>query len=396
MEAVQFGAGNIGRGFIGKILADAGWKVVFADVDTTVVGILSKERSYQVDVVGEMTRHEVVSGVDAVSSQGDDVIGLLKTADLVTTAVGPAVLSKIAPTLARGITARLAAGNHAPLNIIACENTIRGTTQLKNAILPLLPSELIPAVEAHIGFADSAVDRIVPPAPRQADQPLMVAVEEFSEWIVDRTQLRGWPHEIAGMELTDNLPAFIERKLFTLNTGHAVTAYLGFLKGCETIRDAITQPLIHDVVRGAMEESGAVLIRRYGFVPSQHLAYIGKVLGRFANPHLHDDVRRVGREPIRKLGKDDRLIRPLLGTLEFGVPHESLVKGIAAALCYRNDEDAQAVEMQRILAGDGAAAALAQFTQNALPAPVAEEIAAAWRVSQVQLSAARPSQLAME
>lgn len=380
MRAIHFGAGNIGRGFIGKILADAGWAVTFADVNETLVGQIARDGRYPVDIVGSGSRREEVTNVTAVSSIGDEIVALMASADLITTAVGPAVLPKIAPTIARGLEARVASGKHAPLNIIACENTIRGTTQLKDAVFGHLPAAIAAVVEIEVGFADSAVDRIVPPAPPVEGEPLAVTVEEFSEWIVDRGQLKGWTHDIPGMELTDNLMAFVERKLFTLNTGHAITAYLGFERGMPTIRDAIENASIHAVVKAAMEESGAVLIRRYGFDPAKHAAYIEKILGRFANPFIRDDVARVGREPLRKLGKGDRLIRPLLGTLEYGLPHANLVKGIAAALHYRNDSDPQAVEMQAAIAEVGIAAAVDRFSGNALPVEVLAEIAAAAQI----------------
>ncbi len=380
MRAIHFGAGNIGRGFIGKILADAGWSVTFADVNETLVSQIKRDGRYPVDIVGSGSRREEVTGVTAVSSIGDDIVALIASADLVTTAVGPAVLPKIAPTIARGLEARVASGKHAPLNIIACENTIRGTTQLKEAVFGHLPASVAAVVEIEVGFADSAVDRIVPPAPPVEGEPLAVTVEEFSEWIVDRTQLKGWTHDIRGMELTDDLMAFVERKLFTLNTGHAITAYLGFEKGLPTIRDAIEDAGIRAIVKAAMEESGAVLIRRYGFDPAKHAAYIEKILGRFANPFIRDDVARVGREPLRKLGKGDRLIRPLLGTLEYGLPHQNLVKGIAAALHYRNEGDPQAVEMQTVLSEVGVAAAVDRFSGNALPTEVLAEIAAAAQI----------------
>lgn len=380
MRAIHFGAGNIGRGFIGKILADAGWSVTFADVNETLVGLIARNGRYPVDIVGSGNRREEVTGVTAISSIGDDIISMIASVDLVTTAVGPAILPKIAPTIARGLEARVAAGNQAPLNIIACENTIRGTTQLKEAVFSHLPAQTAQIVESSVGFADSAVDRIVPPAPPVEGEPLAVTVEEFSEWIVDKTQLKGWAHSIPGMELTDNLMAFVERKLFTLNTGHAITAYLGFEKGLPTIRDAIESAEIRAIVKAAMEESGAVLIRRYGFDPAKHAAYIEKILGRFANPFIRDDVARVGREPLRKLGKGDRLIRPLLGTLEYGLPHQSLIKGIAAALHYRNEGDPQAVEMQATIADVGVAAAVDRFSGISLPAEVLAEIEAAAQI----------------
>lgn len=239
---------------------------------------------------------------------------------------------------------------------------VRGTTQLKGHVLAAVADEDKARVEAHVGFVDSAVDRIVPPSASATNDPLEVTVETFSEWIVDKTQFKGALPTIPGMELTDNLMAFVERKLFTLNTGHAITAYLGKLAGHQTIRDAILDENIRAVVKGAMEESGAVLIKRYGFDADKHAAYIQKILGRFENPYLKDDVERVGRQPLRKLSAGDRLIKPLLGTLEYGLPHANLVKGIAAAMHYRSEQDPQAIELAQLIDDKGAQAALAQIS----------------------------------
>ena len=202
----------------------------------------------------------------------------------------------------------------------------------------------------------------MPPSASATNDPLEVTVETFSEWIVDQTQFKGELPNIPGMELTDNLMAFVERKLFTLNTGHAITAYLGKLTGHQTIRDAILDEKIRTVVKGAMEESGAVLIKRYGFDADKHAAYIQKILGRFENPYLKDDVERVGRQPLRKLSAGDRLIKPLLGTLEYGLPHVNLVTGIAAAMHYRSEEDPQAQELAALIDEKGPQAALAQVS----------------------------------
>ena len=360
MKALHFGAGNIGRGFIGKLLADAGVEVTFADVNQTVLDLLNSRKSYSVHVVGEQERVERVNNVSAVNSGSEAAAALIAEADLVTTAVGPQILAKIAGTIAKGLVLRHQQGNVQPLNIIACENMVRGTSQLKQHVFAALPQDEQAWVEQQVGFVDSAVDRIVPPA--DSSDPLEVTVETFSEWIVDQTQFKGQPPAIAGMELTDNLMAFVERKLFTLNTGHAITAYLGQRAGLQTIRDAILDPAIRRVVKGAMEESGAVLIKRYGFDADKHAAYINKILGRFENPYLHDDVERVGRQPLRKLSAGDRLIKPLLGTLEYGLPHHNLVLGIAAAMHYRSEQDPQAQELAQLIAEKGPQATLAQIS----------------------------------
>ncbi|ASL85257.1 MULTISPECIES: mannitol-1-phosphate 5-dehydrogenase [Serratia] len=376
MKALHFGAGNIGRGFIGKLLADAGVELTFADVNQTVLDLLNSRKSYLVHVVGEQERVESVNNVSAVNSGSEAAVALIAEADLVTTAVGPQILAKIAGTIAKGLVLRHQQGNVQPLNIIACENMVRGTSQLKQHVFAALPQDEQAWVEQHVGFVDSAVDRIVPPA--DSNDPLEVTVETFSEWIVDQTQFKGQPPAIAGMELTDNLMAFVERKLFTLNTGHAITAYLGQRAGLQTIRDAILDPAIRRVVKGAMEESGAVLIKRYGFDADKHAAYINKILGRFENPYLHDDVERVGRQPLRKLSAGDRLIKPLLGTLEYGLPHANLIQGIAAAMSYRSEQDPQALELAELLNTLGPKAALAQISGLPAESEVVEEAVAVY------------------
>ncbi|EGQ8081248.1 TPA: mannitol-1-phosphate 5-dehydrogenase [Vibrio parahaemolyticus] len=361
-NAVHFGAGNIGRGFIGKLLADAEVEVTFADVDAPLVDQLSHKQEYKVKVVGTECQIDTVTHVTAVNSASDDVIDRIVKTDLVTTAVGPNVLDIIAKTIAKGIAKRFEAGNDAPLNIIACENMVRGTTHLKGEVYKHLDKSLHAKADELVGFVDSAVDRIVPPAEAANDDPLEVTVESFSEWIVDEQQFKGDIPNIAGMEKTNNLMAFVERKLFTLNTGHCITAYLGCLKGYRTIREAIEDPNIHAEVKQAMQESGEVLIRRYGFDRDMHNAYIEKILGRFANPYLVDEVDRVGRQPIRKLGANDRLVKPLLGTIEYGTENQTLLKGIAAALKYTNDTDPQAVELQTSLKAVGVKKTLATYT----------------------------------
>ncbi|MGR5177084.1 mannitol-1-phosphate 5-dehydrogenase [Vibrio parahaemolyticus] len=363
MKALHFGAGNIGRGFIGKLLADAGIHVTFADVNETVVNALIERQSYPVKIVGEDVVVEEVTNVTAVNSISDDIIDLIAAVDLVTTAVGPTVLKIVSKSIAQGIEKRAENGNGSPLNIIACENMVRGTSQLKAMVLEHLTDEAKAFAEANIGFVDSAVDRIVPPAEEGETDPLAVTVETFSEWIVDQTQFVGDIPAIPGMECTDNLMAFVERKLFTLNTGHLITAYLGVLAGHETIKDSIEDAAIRADVTAAMQESGEVLIRRYGFDADAHAAYIQKILGRFANPYLRDEVDRVGRQPIRKLSPQDRLIKPLNGTLEYGLPNGHLLKGIAAAFLYKNDDDPQAVELQAMFAERGFEKTLAHYSE---------------------------------
>ncbi|WKS99173.1 mannitol-1-phosphate 5-dehydrogenase [Gallibacterium salpingitidis] len=381
MKALHFGAGNIGRGFIGKLLADAGIHVTFADINETVINLLNKQQSYSVKIVGEgQNKIEIVKNVDGLNSANQDqLLAKIQEVDLITTAIGAGVLKIISKSLAQGLLARIQQGNTKPLNVIACENMVRGTTALKEHIFAHLSEDEQKLVSQYVGFVDSAVDRIVPPIEANAEDPLQVTVEEFSEWIVDETQFKGEIPNIPGMERTDNLMAFIERKLFTLNTGHAVTAYLGKLAGYQFVKQSIDDENIKQQVKAVMQESGAVLIKRYHFDPVAHEAYIEKILKRFANPYLQDDVDRVGREPLRKLSYNDRLIKPLRGTLEYQLPHSMICKAVAAALCYTNANDPQAVELQQTLAEQGVIATLTKYTgldDQAIFAEIAQAYAA--------------------
>ena len=175
--------------------------------------------------------------------------------------------------------------------------------------------------------------------------------------------LQGRDPEIKGMTLVDNLEAYIERKLFTLNTGHCITAYLGTLRGIPTIDKAIADEEIFGIVSAAMKESGAGLIAKHGFDAEKHAAYIEKIISRFKNPYLQDDVARVGRQPLRKLSPTDRLIKPLMTAVGFGLPVDHLIIGVAAALRYNNPEDEQSVQLQAKIAEQGVRAAFAEISQ---------------------------------
>ena len=359
-QAVMFGAGNIGRGFIGAILERSGWHVTFADVVDSIIDAINTQKHYTVHILDQKSYDFEVSNVSAVSSVGDQIAPTIAACDLITTAVGPLVLPKIAKTIAEGIRARIAAGNKEPMNIICCENGLRTTTRLKEETFKHMTPEEIAFANEHIGFADCAVDRICPKP--GYDNPLDAAAEEYTEWDVERSAWKGEPAEIDGLTYTDNLMACLERKLFTLNSGHAICAYLGSLRGHQTILESIQDPVIGDIVHAAIRESGEGLIREFSFDPETHHAYVERIFQRFHNPHLKDEVARVGREPMRKLSPGDRLIKPLVTTASYNLPVDHLIFGAAAALRFDCPDDPQSVEMLEKIRKENAAAALKQYS----------------------------------
>lgn len=358
-KAIQFGAGNIGRGFIGALLSNAGYHVVFADINEQMINELNEKKSYQIHILDLEKSVETITNVSGCLSNGTDIIDEIASADIITTAVGPNVLKFIAPTIAQGIEARRNAGGGS-LNIIACENMVGATSHLQEQVLTHLSDEGKAYAEEHVGFANCSVDRIVPPF--QGDSILDVGVEAFHEWIVEEPKLKGGTPDIDGMKLTDNLVAYVQRKLFTLNTGHAITAYIGFLKGLETIDQSIQDDSVRAIVRPAMEESGAALVQKHGFDADEHAKYIDKIETRFKNPYIRDEVIRVGREPLRKLGQADRLVGPVKMATEFDLGRDHLLKGIAAAFHYDNTADPQSAELQGRIQAEGFGAVVSDVT----------------------------------
>lgn len=359
MKAVHFGAGNIGRGFVGLLLHDAGYEVVFADVADALISQLAAADSYAVHEVGENPTVRTVDNFRAVNSgtQEAQLIEEIATADIVTTAVGPHILKFVAPAIAKGIAAR--AAGKAPLQVMACENAINATDILREAIVQSWDEAAGPLDQAAL-FANTAVDRIVPN--QEPGQGLDVTVETFYEWVIDRTPFGGAAPVIPGATFVDQLGPYIERKLFTVNTGHASAAYFGYEAGVGKISEAMADQDVAADVRAVLDETKQLLVSKHGFNHDEQEAYVQKILGRFSNPHLPDTVNRVGRAPLRKLSRHERFIGPAAELAERGIVPEALLGAIAAALRFNDPADAEAVELGQILSASEPAEATERIT----------------------------------
>ena len=344
MKAVHFGAGNIGRGFVGLILHNAGYEVVFADVNAELIDALAASSSYLVREVGAGASTSTVDNYRALNSATHeaDVIAEIATADIVTTAVGPNILRFVAPVIAAALAKR--DPSLAPLAVMACENAINATDLLKSEVVASLADD---ADLTRAVFANTAVDRIVPGQPEGAG--LDVTVEAFFEWAVEEPPFGGHPPVIPEAHFVDDLAPYIERKLFTVNTGHATTAYHGFLAGASSISEAIGMPAVVAEVRAVLEETKSLLVAKHRFDPAVQQEYIDKNLVRFANDELTDTVERVGRQPLRKLSRNERFVGPAAELAERGMSSAALVRTMGAALRFDVPDDPQSVELDGLL-----------------------------------------------
>ena len=365
-KAIQFGAGNIGRGFIGGLLSNAGYHVVFADVNEAILNGINNDKQYKILVKDVECFEQTITNISAVSSISEDIIKEIEEAEIITTAVGPLVLKRIAPTIAKGIQARKNNGNKNYLNIIACENAVGATAILKEEVVKVLNEEEISYMEEYLGFiflyCFSRYQNYYL-VRNSNENPLDVTVENFYEWNVEEAKIKGEVPQIEGMNLVGDLIAYVERKLFTLNTGHAITAYLGSLAEYKTVDESIKDEKIATIVKAAMQESGQGLVKKHGLDLEAHYKYIDKILNRFKNPYLNDDVKRVGREPLRKLSSKDRLVNPLMTAKSYGISVDNLIIGVGAALHYDNPEDAQSVELQQTIKDLGVKEAVKKISE---------------------------------
>lgn len=362
MNAIHFGAGNIGRGFIGLLLHQSDYAITFVDVNEQVIDEINRVGQYNVLLANETKEQFTVKNVKGINSKinPEQVVEQFIQADIVTTAIGPNILKFIAPLIADGIKARMK-NNQTTVNVIACENMIGGSSALKQFVLEHLNEEEAAWLEEYVGFPDSAVDRIVPN--QKNDNLLDVLVEPFHEWVIDETAIKGEKPEIAEAHFVGNLQAYIERKLFTVNTGHAATAYLGNIKNYETISETIHHEDVKEKVHHVLQETGKVLVARYNFNEADHQKYIDKILGRFANAYIVDDVKRVGRSPLRKLSGNDRLVAPALAYYkEFHEIPAHLVEVMASALHFYTPEDQESVELKKLVEEKGVQSAFVQVS----------------------------------
>lgn len=382
-EAVIFGAGAIGRGFLGQLYSESGYRVTFADVDQALLDALNRRGEYTVRLVTNDSTAEVQVGPVAAlhSSDTTAIADALSRAEIGATAVGAGILKHIAPAIAAGIRKRRADGVTAPLNLIICENLKGAATITRDLVRAELAPEDQAFMDAHVGFVDTVIARMVPPLTPElrAQDPSLVIVEPYKELPVDRNGFVGEPPEVVGMIPYAPFSFFTERKLYIHNAGHAILCYLGYQAGYEYGYEALKDDEIYFQVRGGMEESALTLTRKYHPAPGALLANIEDLLGRFGNLVLGDTILRLGRDPIRKVARTDRLVGAALNALAEGVTPTHLTTGIAAALAFNHPGDPIAAELQARLHGYGLVRTLSDICELAPGEPLFDLVVANYR-----------------
>ena len=343
MKLLQFGAGNIGRGFIGQIFSHAGYEVVFVDINDELIKLLNERRCYKVEVRDEERRILLVEGVRAIHlNDVDSVVRELCECDVASTAVGVSALPSLYPVIALGLLKRWESVKK-PLDIIICENLRNASLHFKEGLLKYLPNDF--PIDEFVGLVETSIGRMIPIMPEEVrrEDPLLIYAEAYDTLIVDGLAFKNELPKVPQIDPKKNIKAYVDRKLFIHNLGHSAVAYMAYVTdtNIKYIWKAMENEEIRSVAKEAMWESALSLIREYPqeFDEENQRQHIDDLLHRFSNKYLGDSVYRVGRDIQRKIGRDERIIGAILLDLKHNVEPMATTKVLAAALLFRATDD---------------------------------------------------------
>ncbi len=376
MKAIMYGAGNIGRGFIGQKFYLSGYETTFIDVNTEMVNAINEKGEYPIYFTRtDKYVPEMVKNVNAINGRDNDaVVAAIADCDILATALGVNILPFVAKLLADAIIKRAEANR--PLNILICENLIGSNEYLHGLVEPHIPADKKAWFEENIGFVCVSVGRTVPPTPDELkkENPLAVCAEPYDELPVDLAGFRpvgcALP-EIPGLVAFTPFQFFIERKLLIHNMGHALSSYVGYQKGHTYIFETATDGELKYILTRALIESARGLSKRHGASLDDAMQFVEDLMIRFENKMLVDTVTRVGKDTKRKLGPNDRMVGAFKMVREEGGVPAHIAVGIAAGLLFDPADDAAAVEIATYCRENGVAAALEKYCEITDAADVA-------------------------
>ncbi|HHY23585.1 MAG TPA: mannitol-1-phosphate 5-dehydrogenase [Clostridiaceae bacterium] len=352
-KAVMYGAGNIGRGFIGQLFSQSGYEVVFIDVNPVIIERINVDRSYPIRIVeDEKSKEIIIRDVRAVNGMDIEATASeIANADIMATAVGVNVLPKIVKPIVSGLKKRWQIGNTSPLNIIICENLLDANQYLEQLLKQELEEDEKKLFDKKIGLVEASIGRMVPimTEEMQEGNPLRVYVEKYCELPVDKNAFKGEIPKIQNMIPFSPFDLYIQRKLFMHNMGHATAAYLGFYKDYEYIWETCKDSSIKLITFKALLESSIALSIEHNYPLKELIEHANDLIYRFGNKLLGDTVARVGRDPVRKLSKNDRLIGAAKLCIKNGINPVYISIGIAAGYAFSSENDTSAEEISKTI-----------------------------------------------
>lgn len=363
MSCVIFGAGKIARGFVGHLLYLSNIDFTFVEKVDSLVDLINERKQYTVNILGDSSKNTVVTGAKALSfSQSEEIYDVIAKADCIFDAVGGKNLKDIVPFLTKGIEKR-AQVNPKPLNIVTCENWKLPADILRTEISASISEQYRSFFEENVGITEAVIMRsAIESTPELlAVDPLVVNAQDFWEFPFDASRLKApMPEGMICLKPIYEFTGFLERKFYTYNAANGTTSFVGALLGYKYIADAAHDERILKLLDGVYTETATALSKKHDFPFEEQWAFTRTSLRKLQDKNIVDYIERNARDPMRKLGKDDRLVGSARLCMEYGVRPESLAVAIACAIHYEEPSDEFAVKLAEIRENEGYDAVLSK------------------------------------
>jgi mannitol-1-phosphate 5-dehydrogenase len=339
-KIIIFGAGKIGRSFIGQLFSCGGFEVVFVDIDEFLVQELNRRREYEVVVKSNQEKVIKVSNVRGISMKdSEDVILETATATIAAVSVGIKGLEKFLPVFSKALKKRWSDEDRKPLDLIIAENMHNADEYIRDGLKKLLPPDF--PLNSMVGLIETSIGKMVPIMQKKEkeEDPLRIFAEPYNTLILNKVAFKNPIPAINGIDPKENIKAWVERKLFIHNLGHATAAYTGYIKNPSIIylHEALENPVVLKSTRAAMMQAADILLVKHpGVFTKQDLVeHIDDLLGRFSNKYLGDTIYRVGCDLMRKLGPEDRLSGAIKAAIKYNLPYDKILETLVYACNFR-------------------------------------------------------------
>jgi len=336
---VLFGAGKIGRSFIGQLFSRGGYEVVFIDIFQPVIDELNARGNYNVVIKSDTDQILQISNVRGVLATNEQaVFDEIATASIAAVSIGQAGLNAAILLIAKGLTKRFELNENLALDIIIAENLRNAADYFRDELQKLLPKEY--PLDQLVGLIETSIGKMVPIMLKKdmEEDVLQVFAEPYNNLILDKNGFRNPIPEIEGISPKENIKAWVDRKLFIHNLGHATAAYIGFQKFPQAVYlyEVLADDEVFTQTRQTMLQSAEILIALYPkeFSIEQLTNHIDDLLSRFQNRALGDTIFRVGCDLFRKLGLDDRLAAPIRAAQKLGKPVNLNLEAVFSLLSF--------------------------------------------------------------
>ncbi len=359
-KALMYGAGSIGRGFLGQLFYASGYETCFIDVDDALVNHLNNEGQYVITIAKDYGyESQSIGNIRALNGRNTKGVSHeIAGCDIMATALGISILPVIANIIAAGIDERFITTKGAPLDIIVCENISDSGNHLRSLVRPYIKNKKY--FEENIGFVSASVGRMVPVGTDSDSSEIIV--ESYNKLPIDADALKT---DVSGLKnFFPVTPFAVEKykKYFMHNMSHSIVAYMGFIKGYKYISEAMEDESIRSIADKALEESINAISKFFQIEKQPLRDYATDLLNRYSNTYLKDTVIRVGRDPKRKLQSKDRLTGSANFCLTQEIAAEYILYGIAAAFCFNVPGDVSAPEIIEYLKNNGIEEAITKYT----------------------------------